>query len=188
MIRSIRVLAAALVAVAASLALAQVGHANGGDPEVPSRLVVPEGNKAYLVSHAVGVQIYSCNATATGYAWTFVAPRADLYDHRGRKPIGTHFAGPTWRASDGSKVVGARVDGATVDPKAIDWLLLSAVSTAEGPRGDDLADTTFIQRINTTGGLAPAAANCNAATAGTTVEVPYTADYVFWRARRRRCD
>jgi hypothetical protein len=42
-------------------------------------------------------------------------------------------------------------------------------------------DTTFIQRINITGGLTPPAADCNAATAGTVVEVPYTAHYVFWK-------
>jgi len=76
------------------------------------------------------------------------------------------------------------VAGATVDLAAVDWLLLSAASTAKGPRGgDELAATTYIQRINTTGGLPPAADDCDAATA----EVPYTADYVFWTARRGRC-
>jgi Protein of unknown function (DUF3455) len=177
-------LLAGLAAAAASLALAQAAHAS-----VPADIAMPEGNKAYLVSHAEGVQIYTCNATATGHAWTFVAPRADLYDRRGRRLIGSHFGGPTWQAKDGSKVVGARAAGVSVDPGAIDWLLLSATSTAKGPRGgDDFAHTTFIQRINTTGGLAPAASSCSAATAGTTAEVPYTADYVFYRARRGRCD
>jgi hypothetical protein len=157
--------------------------------DVPSEIAVPDGHKAYLVSHATGVQIYSCTATATGHAWTFVAPRADLYDKHGRKPIGTHFAGPTWQSEDGSKVVGRREAGATVDSDAIDWLRLSAASTATGPGGgNELAETTYIQRVNTTGGLAPAAASCDAATAGTTAEVPYTADYVFWRARRGRRD
>ena len=74
------------------------------------------------------------------------------------------------------------MDGVTVDPTAIPWLLLSAASTASGPDGDRLAHTTFIQRIATTGGLAPAAAGCNAGTAGTSAEVPYTADYYFWKA------
>jgi hypothetical protein len=95
----------------------------------------------------------------------------------------THYAGPTWEARDGSKVVGSRVDGVTVDPTAIPWLLLSAASTAAGPDGDKLAKTTYIQRIATTGGLAPAASQCTAASSGSVVEVPYTADYVFWKAR-----
>jgi hypothetical protein len=164
-------LIAGLVAVAAACSLAQVAEAH---PAVPGTIAVPDGNKVSLEAHAAGVQIYSCNGTA----WTLVAPRADLYDGHG-KIIATHFAGPTWQAKDGSKVVGKREAGATVDPTAIDWLRLSAASTATGPDGADrLAGTTYIQRINTTGGLAPADASC---TAGTTAEVPYTADYVFWK-------
>jgi len=69
----------------------------------------------------------------------------------------------------------------TVDPTAIRWLRLSAASTAAGPDGDRLVDTTYIQRIATTGGLAPPAAECTAATAGTVAAVPYTADYYFWK-------
>jgi hypothetical protein len=75
------------------------------------------------------------------------------------------------------------VDQVSVDAGAIPWLLLSAASTSAGPDGDRLAGTTFIQRIATTGGLAPAAADCNASTAGDRVEVPYTADYYFWKAK-----
>ena len=65
----------------------------------------------------------------------------------------------------------------TVDATAIPWVRLSAASTAAGPDGDRLVATTYIQRIATTGGLAPPAADCTAATAGTVAEVPYTADY-----------
>ena len=169
-----RLLLAGATVAAVTLGLTPAAFAN-----VPADIAVPEGNKLYLKAHAVGVQIYSCNGTA----WTFVAPRADLLDRRGRL-LGTHFAGPTWQAKDGSKVVGARVNGVNVDPTAIDWLLLSAASTAEG-RGDLLADTTFIQRVNTTGGLVPPAADCNPSTTGTVKEIPYTADYHFWKARHR---
>jgi Protein of unknown function (DUF3455) len=171
-----RLLVAGAMVVAATLGVTQAAFA-----QIPSDIAVPEGNKLHLKAHAVGIQIYSCN----GSAWTFVAPRADLLDRRG-KLLGTHFAGPTWQAKDGSKVVGARAGGVNVDPTAIDWLLLSATSTAEGPRrGDLLADTTFIQRVNTTGGLIPPAADCHAGTAGTVKEIPYTADYHFWKARHR---
>ena len=45
---------------------------------------------------------------------------------------------------------------------------------------------TFIQRVNTTGGVAPAAATCNAASAGKVAEIPYTADYHFWKAKKKR--
>jgi hypothetical protein len=168
-------LAAALAALAAAWPLAQAAPAH--EPEVPADIAPPEGNRAYLDVHAVGVQIYSCN----GQAWTLVAPRADLYDDHGTL-VGTHLAGPTWQTNEGSTVVGSRVAGVNVDPTAVDWLLLSATPTTHGRLGK----TTFIQRINTTGGRAPAAANCNAGTAGTQVEIPYTADYVFWKPHRDR--
>jgi hypothetical protein len=179
--RSIRLLLAGLVIAA----LAPLGQAQAHD-KAPGEIAVPEGHKLYLKAHAVGVQIYSCNATATGQAWALVAPRANLYDKRGRL-IGTHFTGPTWQATDGSKVVGKRDAGVNVDPTAIDWLRLSVVSAAPGPgKHDDLlANTTYIQRINTTAGLAPAAADCHAGSVGSQVEVPYTADYHFWKARHR---
>jgi hypothetical protein len=148
---------------------------------VPSQLQVGAANKLFLVAHAIGVQIYSCNTAASGFAWGFVAPRADLYDAKG-KLVATHFAGPTWQATDGSTVVGRRVDGVTVDSTAIPWLLLAAASTSSGLDGDRLTHTTFIQRVATTGGLAPPAATCDAATAGTRQEVAYTADYLFWKA------
>jgi hypothetical protein len=183
-IRFDRLLLAGIIAAIAAWPLAQVAQAGPPAPAVPSPIVVPEPNKVFLVGHAIGVQIYACNATASGFGWVFVAPRADLYDDNS-KLIGTHFGGPTWRANDASKVVGRRVDGVTVDATAIPWLLLSAASTGRGPDGERLADTTYIQRTATTGGLAPAAAECDATTAGTQAEVRYTADYHFWKASGR---
>ena len=129
-------------------------------PVVPSEIKVEAANKVFLVGHALGVQIYACTSTPTGFDWTFVAPRANLFNDRG-KLIMTHFGGPTWQARDGSRVVGQLTGTVTVDRKAIPWLRLSAASTSAGPDGDELVDTTFIQRIATRGGLAPAVARCN---------------------------
>jgi hypothetical protein len=180
-IRFHRLLLAGIVAAAAAWPLAQLAYAGPSAPAVPGRIAVQDGHKVFLVGHAVGVQIYSCNPTSGGYRWSFVAPRADLYGDNGML-LATHFGGPTWQAKDGSYVVGQRVDGVTVDATAIPWLLLFAASTAPGPDGDRLVETTFIQRIATTGGLEPPAADCNVGTAGTIEEVPYTADYYFWKA------
>jgi Protein of unknown function (DUF3455) len=58
--------------------------------------------------------------------------------------------------------------------------LLSA-SPAPDSKPGRLDQTTFIQRVNTTGGLAPPASECTAATAGTQAEVPYTAEPYFWK-------
>jgi hypothetical protein len=171
-----RLLLAGIVAAAAALSLMQVAQAGPPPPVVPSAIAVPAGNKVFLVGHAVGVQIYSCSATPSGFVWSFVAPRANLYNDHGKLII-THFGGPTWQAKDGSKVVGHAEASITVDPTAIPWVRLSAASTTPGRLGN----TTYIQRIATTCGLAPPAAECSATTAGTVAEVPYTADYYFWK-------
>ena len=171
-----RLLLVGVVAAAAMVSLAQVAQAGPPSPDVPPGIQVPAGNKVFLVGHAVGVQIYSCN----GVAWGFVAPRANLYNDHGKLII-THFAGPTWQAKDGSRVVGLAEKMVTVDPTAIPWVRLSAASPAAGPDGDRLVATTYVQRINTRGGLAPPASACTAATAGAVAEVPYTADYYFWK-------
>jgi hypothetical protein len=144
-------------------------------PKVPGDIQPETGNVPFEVGHALGVQIYQCNGTA----WTFVEPKAVLVTNR--LQIISHFAGPTWQHQDGSSVVGALVKPVTVDAKSIPWLLLSAKTTTAGKFGNRLTSTTFIQRINTRGGLAPAASTCTVANAGARKEVPYTADYYFWR-------
>jgi hypothetical protein len=180
-IRLSRLAVAGIAAVATAAGSVAPAHAGPQAPVVPAAIKVPDGNKVFLVGRAVGVQIYRCEATSTGFAWSFVAPRADLYGDNGEL-VATHFGGPTWQARDGSRVVAQRVDGVTVDTTAIAWLLLSTVHTSAGADGDRLTGTTFIQRTATSGGVAPATGDCNAATAGNSVEVPYTADYHFWKA------
>ena len=172
-------------AMLAILAVGLPGLAKAGPPEppVPTGIVVPDGNKLFLVGHAVGAQIHECIPAATGYRWRFAGPRADLYGDNGEL-LATHFAGPRWQARDGSTIL-ATLDGdgtVTVDPTAIPWLRLRVTSASSGADGDRLAATTYIQRIRTTGGLAPAPDTCNAASVGEVAEIPYTADYAFWKA------
>ena len=172
---AVRTAFACLAAVAAVTAiLSQAAFAGPPAPDVPPGLT-PDSAKVFLITHGVGVQIYACN----GIAWTFVAPRADLFTDNGQLVI-HHFGGPSWQAKDGSTVVGTVVNKVTPDRTAIPWLLLSAQLAPDSKPGR-LANTSFIQRIDTVGGVQPAATDCNAATAGTVVEVPYTADYVFWK-------
>lgn len=169
---------------ATTIGVGPVGHivdAGRSGPEVPERIDVEDGNKVFLVGHAIGVQIYRCNSSAAGSSWGFVAPRADLYGDNG-KVIITHYGGPTWEAKDGSKVEASRVDGVTMDETAIPWLLLKVGSKSAGSDGDRLTGTTFIQRVATTGGVAPAPSACNSETANDVVEIPYTADYYFWKS------
>jgi hypothetical protein len=171
---------AGVTAAAATGVMADAAHAGPEGPDVPTTIDVDPGHKVFLVGHATGVQIYSCNATPSGPRWGFVGPRAALYGEN-HQLIGTHFGGPTWQATDGSTVVASRVDGVVIDATAIPWLLLKKESTTTGPDGDRFSGTSFIQRTETAGGLQPGDEECNPATVGDTVEVPYTADYHFWK-------
>jgi len=179
MLRTITVVAA-LITVA--LAVGPPAHAAPAVPDVPATIAVQDGHKPYLLGHASGVQIYTCLTLPGGYAWSPATPRADLRDDSGAVIV-RHFAGPSWQAKDGSLVRASRVDGVTVDPTAIAWLLLKQTSATPGADGDRLGATTYIQRLQTTGGLTPPAADCNAGAAGSAREIPYTADYLFWKAR-----
>ena len=131
------------------------------------------GNKVAHHLYAEGVQIYRWNGTS----WIFVAPEAELFANAGANgTVGIHYAGPTWESNSGSKVVATVLERCTPDPDAIPWLLLEAVST-EGP--GIFARVTFIQRVNTVGGNAPTDPGDFV---GEVVEVPYTAEYYFYRA------
>lgn len=148
-------------------------------PSVPAILEVPAGNVVSFHTYADGFQIYIVTETAPGvFAWVLKAPDAILYANPGfHGEVGTHYLGPTWESNSGSKVVGTRLQGVVVDPDAIPWLLLSAVSS-QGPGVFD--GTTFIQRVNTTGGKAPTT-GANSSTVGQEVQIPYTAEYYFYQ-------
>jgi hypothetical protein len=147
-------------------------------PSVPSALAVPDGNKLEMSFDAIGVQIYACKSPSPGtFAWVFQAPSATLYNEGGQV-AGTHYAGPTWQADDGSTVVGQKVAAYTADPTAIPWLLLRAVSHDGDGR---MAKVTYVQRLDTTGGKAPATGcDAAAAAAGAVANVDYTATYFFY--------
>ena len=173
----------AAIAAASWLAALSGCATTGAAPAIPARLVVPATQELSLQTRAVGVQIYDCTPAkddATRFEWVFRAPEATLLDAKGNR-VGTHYAGPTWESSDGSKVVGelkARDDGP--DATAIPWLLLSAKSVSgKGP----LARTTSVQRIQTVGGKAPGD-GCGPAQAGKELRVPYEAAYYFYAAAR----
>ena len=142
---------------------------------VPGALGAPAGESLVRTLWADGVQIYECRkaADASFPAWVFVAPDAKLVD-AGGVLVGHHYAGPTWEAGDGSKVVGvvkAKVDA--LKPTDIAWLLLATHSTGKPGL---FANVTTIQRVATEGGAAPAT-GCGTATVGKQVSVPYKAQY-----------
>ena len=163
------------VALQPSPAAAMFDNNNG--PELPagcSSIAVEEGNKLAFHTYAKGVQIYRWN----GAAWAFVAPDAILYAEESyHGEVGNHGVGPNWTSKSGSRVKAARVlnTGCRPDPNAIEWLLLKQTE-ATGP--GIFANITFIQRTNTTGGMAPT----DPGTLNELREVPYTAEYYFYRS------
>src|SRR5262245_21273887 len=169
----------------ASLALVLFsGYAAASEPMTPSpsvaqKLKLGAEESLAMIVPAKGVQIYECRASqvqGVGYEWAFVAPEADLFDTSGMK-IGRHYAGPSWEAIDGSKIVGSvQQSAAAPDDGAIAWLLLGAKSV--GPAGT-FSKVSSVRRVHTAGGVAPID-GCSATAAGMRARVPYTADYYFF--------
>jgi hypothetical protein len=162
-------------AVSAPALAAPVETPPGPDLVDCPELEAPVGNTLVLRTFGVGVQIYRWN----GASWVFVAPQALLFaDAACDTVVAIHFGGPTWQSVDGSEVVGAADKSCIPDPSAIPWLLLTAAST-QTP--GILAGLSFIQRLDTVGGKAPSVPG---AFPGQVARVPYTADYLFYRAGR----
>lgn len=177
-----RIIALALLLAVAGIALPSTPTARAGDnsnrvPDLPSPLCdqmeAPPGNRAAFRVYAVGVQIYRWNGTG----WAFVEPVATLFaDADYHRKVGVHYGGPTWESNGGGKVVATRLASCSPDPTAIPWLLLQTTSTeGTGP----FSSVTYIQRVNTKGGLAPTAPGTSI---GAVAEVPYATEYYFYRA------
>jgi Protein of unknown function (DUF3455) len=166
-------------------------------PPVPAGLEVPAGHRPFLRGHAVGTQNYICLFPGSDSPWGFVGPQATLFNDDGQQ-IMTHFLSPnpdeggtaraTWQHSrDTSAVWAKRIalssDPNFVEPGAIPWFLLKVVGKEPEPTPWHwLTETTYIQRVYTTGGMEPTSRCAEADNVGEQVLVPYTADYVFYKA------
>ncbi len=183
-------------------------------PTTPERITPPAGTSAFLLGHGVGTQGYVCLPKDGGVSWTVngARPEATLFTHIFGEAVQiiTHFLSPvvnpndigpkpsrfgdaTWQSSfDSSRVwaqkknsITAGSDASCPNGGAIDCLLLQVIGSDEGPAGGkSLTKTTFIQRLNTKGGSAPAnpATGClTSSDVGHQVLVPYSADYFFFR-------
>ncbi|HEX6035751.1 MAG TPA: DUF3455 domain-containing protein, partial [Anaerolineales bacterium] len=177
-------------------------------PPMPPDLEVPAGNKLFLVGHAIGTQNYVCLPSGTGVNFVLFTPEATLFDDEGEQII-THFFSPNpdepntnpkvvsdnliraaWQDSRDTSTVWAKLakpehsstDSDFVAHNSIAWLKLTTAGVEDGPTGGDrLSNTSFIQRLNTRGGLAPSTGCASLADVGTTAFVPYRADYFFYK-------
>jgi Protein of unknown function (DUF3455) len=187
---------------------AVIGQTAIGDtltaPPVPPAIQVPEGNAAFVEGHGVGTQNYVCLPSASGFSWTFFSPQATLFENIKWLPrdikqqIITHFLSPnpfesgkprvTWQSSFDTSAVWGKIIASTSDPNfvasnSVPWLLVQPVGTQRGPTGGAfLTQTTFIQRLTTSGGVAPSTGCSESTNVGSTALVPYTADYFFYKA------
>jgi hypothetical protein len=199
----------ATLALAVAASLSQPAHAEGlRAPAVPFDLRVPDGNVPFLKGAATGTQNYACTTSGAGFAWVLFTPEATLFNRADKQTI-THFFSPdldprdpntdprvvaqgairaAWQARD-SSTVWAKLSAPSqpsFDPQfvrenSVPWLLLETAGVQEGPTGGDLlTQTTFIQRVNTNGGLAPQTGCATLADVGKKAFVPYTADYFFF--------
>jgi len=193
-VRSFSSIARAALGIALAIVVPYAAHAQTvTPPSVPAGLEVPAPNEAFLLGRGVGTQNYVCQPSGPlgRVAWTLFTPQATLFDDQGEQ-LTTHFFSPnpveggivraTWEDSGDTSTVWARaIASATVKSNAIAWVLLEVVGTKTGPTGGDtFSKTTFIQRVNTEGGLAPATGCDTLPDVGGKQFVPYTADYFFY--------
>ena len=158
--------------------------------EVPVAIEVPAGVTLVEQFHAVGTQNYQCTATPVvgdagkdTYSWVFVGPEANLSNSCHVK-VATHFAGPLgpsgpeWKfTADGSVVQGAKDASAAVSGSIPELKLHATAHPVTGV----FSEVTFIQRLHTSGGAAPAAGLCTVDHVDDPPsKVPYEADYYFY--------
>ena len=148
---------------------------------LPDAVKVPAGHRVVLETVGVGEITYECRAKAGAagvFEWAFVGPKAELNSRAGAR-LGSYFGPPaTWVSSDGSRITGTQVAVAPAAAGSIPLQLVKA-NPASGPGA--MLDVTYVQRVATQGGVAPALP-CDAATAGRREIVKYQADYIFWKA------
>ena len=147
-------------------------------PDVPQAVAVPAGHKPVMTLKGVGLLTYECRKSDApgGAAWVFAGPDAALQDSRGAR-VGKYYGGPTWEHNDGSKVTGKQL---AVSPGPTGAIPLQLVQTSPTTGSGAFSGVTYIQRVNTVGGVAPSAP-CAAANIGAKQTVSYSADYVFYK-------
>lgn len=194
---------AAALAAAFTIGLPQPARADRVTaPDAPANIQV-QGGTPFLVGHATGTQNYVCLPSGTGFKFVLFTPEATLFGDN-EKQIITHYFSPnlspippetegtiraTWQDSHDTSTVWASAtalatnatDPEFVQPGAVAWLKLQVVGSQTGPIGSNkLTSTTFIQRVNTSGGLAPSTGCSSLADVGNQAFQPYTADYFFY--------
>ncbi|MBL0944210.1 MAG: DUF3455 domain-containing protein [Hydrogenophaga sp.] len=174
------------LAAAAVLAMTACATGMGAKPMfsqdgLPDAVKVPAGHKVAMETVGVGEITYECRAkkdAAGQFEWVFVGPDAKLLDRAG-KQVGKYYGPPaTWESMDGSKFTGAQV---AVSPAPAGNIPLQLVKANPATGMGAYQGVTYVQRVATKGGVAPATA-CAAGNVGAKQIVQYQADYILYKA------
>jgi len=148
---------------------------------LPTAVQVPAGQRIAMETVGAGDITYECRAKKdmpSAFEWVFVGPDAKLMDRSG-KVVGRYYGPPaTWESNDGSKVTATQL---AVAPASAGNIPLQLVKANPAMGMGAMQGVTYIQRVATQGGVAPAVA-CTAANAGQKQVVKYQADYIIWKA------
>ncbi|PKO27413.1 MAG: hypothetical protein CVU36_20320 [Betaproteobacteria bacterium HGW-Betaproteobacteria-9] len=167
----------ALTACASNMSAPAMAYSQAS---LPAAVQVPAGHQVAMETVGVGQITYECRAKkdAMGHEWVFVGPDAKLMDRMG-KQVGKYYGPPaTWEGMDGSKLTAIQL---AVAPAMAGSIPLQLVKANPAMGMGAMQGVTYIQRVRTQGGVAPAMA-CDAAISGSKQIVNYQADYIFWKA------
>ncbi len=175
---SASVLAVALLAACGSISPMMPAYSQAS---LPTAVQVPAGHKVAMETVGMGEIAYQCSAKkdmAGQFEWVFVGPDAKLNDRSG-KQVGKYYGPPaTWESMDGSKLTATQI---AVAPNGMGNIPSQLVKANPAMGNGAMSGVTYIQRVDTRGGVAPATA-CTAGTAGAKEMVKYQADYIFYKA------
>lgn len=148
---------------------------------LPDVVKVPAGQRVAMETVGTGQLTYECKektAVMGTYEWVFVGPSAVLTNRDGAR-VGTYYGPPaTWESADGSKISGTQL---AISPGATGNIPLQLVKTNPAVGAGSMAGVTYVQRVNTRGGVAPALP-CDGTQVGKREVVNYQADYIFYTA------
>lgn len=148
---------------------------------LPAAVQVPAGHKVAMETVGVGQITYECRAKkdmAGQFEWVFAGPDAKLMSRNGQQ-VGRYYGPPaTWESLDGSKLTATQL---AVSPAMAGSIPLQLVKANPAMGMGAMQGVSYIQRVATQGGVAPAMA-CGAGNLGSQQIVNYQADYIFWKA------
>jgi len=178
-----------LLALSSALLLTACAHMNDGpamssQENLPDTVKVPGGHVVAFKTLGAGLITYECRARKdmpNQQEWAFVGPDASLFN-AGTTQFGRYYGPPaTWESLDGSRVTATQL---AVAPHGTGNIPLQLVKAQAVVGQGSMAGVSYIQRLATQGGVAPAA-SCSAGNLGEKQKVAYQADYVFWRPASR---